>query len=81
MRTRVVFQEALRGLFTKYAGPCVDWVLEGADGEELVKRPRQTIPHTNLQMIKQLTNLLDAQLGQSGSITDSQVCLPVECLL
>jgi dynein heavy chain, axonemal len=53
-------QDLLRGLFEKYAAPCIAWVLEGAEGDELVKRPQQSIPITNLNMMRQLTNLLDA---------------------
>ena len=66
-------QETLRGLFDKYAATCIDWVLEGAEGDELVKRPVQTVPMTNLNMMQQLTMLLDALAGQSGSIQDAQV--------
>ena len=66
-------QEALRGLFDKYAAPCVEWVLEGVEGAELVKRPVQTVPITNLNMMHQLTQLLDTLAGASGSIKDAQV--------
>ena len=66
-------QEALRGLFDKYAAPCVEWVLEGVEGAELVKPPVQTVPITNLNMMHQLTQLLDTLAGVSGSIQDAQV--------
>ena len=64
---------ALRGLFDKYAAPCIAWVLEGLEGAEVVKRPVQAVPVTNLNMVQQLTTLLDSQLGASGSVTDAQV--------
>ena len=44
----------LHSLFEKYADPGVEWVLEGVDGESLVKRPKQSVPRTNLNMITQV---------------------------
>jgi dynein heavy chain, axonemal len=70
-------REVLRGLFEKYAKPCVDWILEGVEGSDIVKRPVRAIPITNLNMISQLTTLLDTKLGPSGTIKDEQVCLCV----
>jgi hypothetical protein len=66
-------QDLVRALFDKYAAPCIAWVLEGAEGDELVKRPQQSIPITNLNMMKQLTTLLDALTN--GHYGDSQVPL------
>ena len=66
-------RDVLKGLFDKYADCCIDWILEGVDGEELVKRPRQTIPITNLQMIKQLSSMLESTIGTSGTVGDPQV--------
>jgi dynein heavy chain len=28
--------DVLRSMFEKYAVPCIDWVLEGVDGDDLV---------------------------------------------
>ena len=53
-RTKAAEQDILRGLFEKYAVPAIDWVLEGVDGEELVRRPKQSVPMTNLNMITQV---------------------------
>lgn len=64
-------QDLLRGLFEKYATPCIAWVIEGVEGDELVKRPQQSIPTTNLNMIRQLTTLLDALAN--GNYSDTQV--------
>ena len=66
-------REQLRALFDKYATPCVNWVLQGVEGDQLVKRPVQTIPITNLNMIQQLTSLFDTLAGPSGSIDDAPV--------
>jgi hypothetical protein len=71
-------REMLRGLFDKYSKPCVDWILEGVEGSEIVRRPERAIPVTNLNMISQLTTLLEIQLGASGTIKDTQVCICAE---
>eukprot|EP00803_Ostreobium_quekettii_P011338 evm.model.scf_1312.1 EVM.evm.TU.scf_1312.1 scf_1312:839-40608(+) len=57
-------REALRSLCDKYLEPCIEWVLEGVDGDELVKKPLQVIPVTNLNMATQCCNLMDAALGE-----------------
>jgi len=72
-RTKNAEADILRGLFEKYAVPCVDWVLEGLDGEELVRRPRQTLPVTNLNMITQLCNLLNATISDHPRMQDPQI--------
>ncbi len=36
-RTKQSESDVLRSLFEKYAHPCVDWVLEGIDGDDLVR--------------------------------------------
>ena len=64
-RTKTVEQDILRGLFDKYAVPAVDWVLEGVDGEELVRRPKQSVPMTNLNMITQV-NEAQGRGGREG---------------
>ncbi len=65
--------DILRGLFEKYAVPAVDWVLEGIDGEELVRRPKQAVPVTNLNMITQLCTLLAATITDHPRMSDPQV--------
>lgn len=65
--------DILRALFDKYAVPCVDWVLEGVDGDDLVRRPKQTIPVTNLNMITQLCTLLDAIVEDHPRMADPQI--------
>nr|Q9SMH3.1 RecName: Full=Dynein-1-alpha heavy chain, flagellar inner arm I1 complex; AltName: Full=1-alpha DHC; AltName: Full=Dynein-1, subspecies f [Chlamydomonas reinhardtii]CAB56598.1 1-alpha dynein heavy chain [Chlamydomonas reinhardtii] len=65
--------DILRGLFEKYAVPSVDWILEGIDGEELVRRPKQAVPVTNLNMITQLCNLLNATITDHPRMSDPQI--------
>lgn len=65
--------DILRGLFEKYAVPAVDWVLEGVDGEELVRRPKQAVPMTNLNMVTQLCSLLAATITDHPRMSDPQV--------
>lgn len=55
-------QDHLSSLFEKYATPVIAWVLQGVEGDDLVKRPQQAIPVTNLNMMRQLTTLLDTLL-------------------
>lgn len=57
---------ALAPLFEKYAAPAIAWVTEGADGEEIVKRPAQAVPLTALNLLTQLCGLLDATLAGAG---------------
>lgn len=75
LNTRQKASEAdmLRGLFEKYAVPCVDWVVEGIDGDDLVRKPKLTIPLTNLNMITQLCNLLDATIEDHPRMADAQI--------
>jgi dynein heavy chain len=57
----------------RYAVPAVDFVMEGVDGDELVKRPKQIVPLTNLNMIAQLCTLLDATLIDHPRMADPQL--------
>ncbi len=40
-RTKQTEVDILKSLFDKYASPCVDWVLEGVDGDDLVSATRR----------------------------------------
>ncbi|GLI59150.1 hypothetical protein VaNZ11_000978 [Volvox africanus] len=75
LNTRIKQNEVdiLRGLFEKYAVPAVDWVLEGIDGEELVRRPKQAVPVTSLNMITQLCNLLNITITDHPRMSDPQI--------
>ncbi|CAG9462277.1 unnamed protein product [Pedinophyceae sp. YPF-701] len=58
-----VLREDLGTLFEKYVHKCIAWVHEGVDGEDLVRKPRLSIPVTNLNMCTQLCTMLNAVLG------------------
>jgi dynein heavy chain len=58
--------DALKALFEKYATPAIDWVVEGVDGDDVVRRPVQAVPVTALNMVTQLCGLLDATLAEAG---------------
>ena len=64
-------REALRPLLAKFLKPLVDFVLEGADAfeDKLVRRPRMSVPLTNLNMVTQCLHLLSAMLGRDGAVT------------
>lgn len=68
--------EALQLLIDKYAVPAIEWVAEGLDGHDLVKRPQQSVPHTNLNMAAQLCKLLDATIIDHPKMQDPQVRSP-----
>lgn len=59
--------DALRPLFDKYAGPGIDWVIEGLDGGDVVKRPQQSVPLTGLNLLAQLCGLLEALLAPAAA--------------
>uniref|UniRef100_A0A383W4S5 Dynein-1, subspecies f n=1 Tax=Tetradesmus obliquus TaxID=3088 RepID=A0A383W4S5_TETOB len=73
MRSRPGEAEALQLLIDKYAVPAIEWVAEGLDGHDLVKRPQQSVPHTNLNMAAQLCKLLDATIIDHPKMQDPQV--------
>ena len=73
LRPNVQQREALRSLFDKYIQASVDWVLEGVDGDDLVKKPLQIIPVTSLNMVTQCCNLLDAALSEEDALRDPAV--------
>jgi dynein heavy chain len=68
--------DALRPLFERYAAPGIAWVIEGADGEELVKRPAQSVPLTALNLLAQLCGLLDATLAEAAASSGSRADSP-----
>ncbi len=58
----------------RYLQACLDWVLDGVDGDELVPRPRQGVPVTALNMAAQLCSMLDALLTEDSRVQgDPQV--------
>ncbi|KAF5830619.1 hypothetical protein DUNSADRAFT_14266 [Dunaliella salina] len=65
--------DVLRLLFEKYAYPCVDWVIEGIDGDDLVRKPKLTVGVTNLNMIAQLCHLLNIVTADNPRMSDPQL--------
>jgi hypothetical protein len=43
------------------------------DGHDIVKKPLQRVPHTNLNMVAQLCRLLDATIIDHPKMEDPQV--------
>jgi hypothetical protein len=72
-RTKPGEAEALQLLFDRIAVPAIDWVCEGMDGHDIVKKPLQRVPHTNLNMVAQLCRLLDATIIDHPKMEDPQV--------
>jgi dynein heavy chain len=72
-RTKPGEAEALRLLFDHIAVPAIDWVCDGMDGHDIVKKPLQRVPHTNLNMAAQLCRLLDATIIDHPKMEDPQV--------
>jgi dynein heavy chain, axonemal len=67
------YASKLQGLFSKYVGQLIDWVLEGLFEGEYEARPKLVIPVTNLNMVMALCYNLDALLKTSGeAISDSR---------
>ncbi len=54
--------ENLKDLFLKYVPPIMDRIFEGVNGEELVPPLRFITPRTNLNLVTQLCNLIEAIL-------------------
>jgi dynein heavy chain len=57
----------------KYVISCVEFVLEGIEDDVITRKLKQTVPHTNLNMVTQLCNLLEALLTEDKNIQDPQV--------
>ena len=72
-RTNLSEAGLLKQLFSKYATPAVDYIMEGIDAGELVQKVKLTIPVTSLNLITQLCHLLETLLKDSGHYTDPNV--------
>ncbi|OQR81950.1 dynein heavy chain, partial [Thraustotheca clavata] len=53
-------RQILLDLFDHYVIKCIDYILEGTVGKEVVGRLTQVIPISNMEMCKQLTNAIDS---------------------
>ena len=58
--------DVLRRLMSKYVDKCVDFCMEGIEGDVIGKAPQQTIPQTNLNLVTQLCNMLECMLLDSA---------------
>ena len=60
-------------MFDKYMDKCVDFVLEGINGDKIGKPLHQTIPQTNLNLVRQCCNMLDCLLTEDRKDLDATV--------
>lgn len=74
-RTKQGEADTLQQLFDRIAVPAIEFVCEGMDGHDAVKKPLQRIPHTNLNMVAQLCRLLDATFIDHPKLEDPQVSM------
>ena len=67
--------KVLRVLFDKYMKKCIDYCLEGVDGEVMEKPLALTVPQTNLNLVTQCCNMLDCLLTEevSAEIDDNSL--------
>jgi dynein heavy chain len=56
--------ENLRDLYSKYVFQCIERVFEGNTGEELVEPLKLITPRTNVNVVKQLCDLIDSMLPE-----------------
>ena len=56
--------DSLKELFTKFIPTLMDRVFDGIAGEELVAPLEFITPRTNLNLVQQLTHLIDAILPE-----------------
>ena len=79
MNTRSKRQNEFNGLaklYDKYVPLCVDMICEGVVEGRLGQRLKGVIPLTNLNLVTQLTKMLDALLGPD-ELEDPQI---LECI-
>ncbi|ESN96268.1 hypothetical protein HELRODRAFT_67881 [Helobdella robusta] len=80
LRQNLIEMEVLNKLFIKYIPPCIDLIFEGKMGN-VRKDPLKTIiPLTNLNLVRQLTHMLDALIEYEDIDFDVLECLFVEAL-
>ena len=64
--------EILRKLMSKYVDKCIDFCVEGIEGDVIGKAPQQTVPQTNLNLVTQLCNMLECMLLDSAPLGDQE---------
>ncbi|CBH10362.1 dynein heavy chain, putative [Trypanosoma brucei gambiense DAL972] len=72
--------ETLNELIDKYIEPLINFVLEGIDGEEISDPPKAVIPTSDLNMVRQLTTLIDTVSSQKTSLEPKALqCVFIFC--
>ncbi|KAF0719904.1 Aste57867_701 [Aphanomyces stellatus] len=61
-------KQILMELFDHYVPKCVDYILEGMVGKEVVGKLTQVIPISNMEMCKQLTNAIDSYFPPEATL-------------
>ncbi|CAK4656794.1 hypothetical protein LEN26_006663 [Aphanomyces euteiches] len=64
---------ALTELFDHYVPKCIDYVLEGVVGKEVVGKLTQVIPISNMEMCKQLCNAIDSYFPTDAAVSLERV--------
>lgn len=62
--------ECLNENFQKYVHPLIKLIYDGEDGEEIGQPLQFELPRTNLNLVEQLTRLLDSMLGDEEPTQD-----------
>ncbi|KEG14252.1 putative dynein heavy chain [Trypanosoma grayi] len=60
--------ETLNELIEKYVGPLLGFMLDGIDGEMLTNPPKLVIPTSDLNMVRQLTTMLNTVSPQRAAL-------------
>ena len=55
-------QESLTELYAKYIPTCIDRILEGTNGDEILEPFHFITPRTNLNLVQQLSTLFDSMI-------------------
>ena len=62
--------ETLNELFTKYIPPLINLIYDGIDGEEVGQPLDFSLPRTDLNLVQQMSRLLDAMLSEEEQDPD-----------
>ena len=64
-------KEQLMELREKYVDKCIDYVCEGLIDGEVVEKLKLVVPRGNIELVRQLTNMVDALLPVEGGNYDA----------
>jgi dynein heavy chain, axonemal len=65
--------ESLNELYLKYVPLLIDRIFEGTAGEDIVEPMRFITPRTNLNLVQQLTTLIDSMLPEPNENAPQEV--------